>query len=74
MFNAYIETVTPYFDGIEDASVYNEVLGYYFELAELCGERLNDFIVNVAMHFERWGETGRQARLNVLRHYRQVRR
>ena len=72
MFDAYIETLENWYN-ILDEKTYDDLLGVYFELAHACGEGICDFIVNVAMHFEEWGRTGRQARLNVLRHYRRIR-
>lgn len=72
MYDAYIETLKFFFD-IHDEKLHNELLGAYFDYASACGEGICDFIVNVAMHPEPWGDIGRRARLNVLRHYRRRR-
>ena len=72
MFDAYIETLAISFN-LADSSIYFSLIGDYLDLAAACGEGINDFINNTAMHPAEWEHSGRRARHNALRHYRRIR-
>lgn len=69
MFDAYIETLKTWYD-ITDESTYDMILGDFIELAHICGESVTDFIVNVAMHPDKWPQSSQIAIANATRGHR----